>query len=83
MQIDEGQSICPECGGRLETFPVIHHMLCAYIGPEYDFPGISEDRTCPKCRRKLVRGEAEIVGDSARCLTCDRELVVFPAVANE
>src|SRR5262245_26460941 len=30
---------CPACGAEgLEIFPVLHHMMCAYVGPEYDFP---------------------------------------------
>ena len=38
MQIEAGQSVCPVCGADgLEIFPVLHHMICAYVGPEYDF----------------------------------------------
>jgi hypothetical protein len=38
MQIDADQSVCPACGADgLEFFPVFHHMICAYVGPEYDF----------------------------------------------
>ncbi|MBV2183698.1 MAG: hypothetical protein KUL88_04040 [Rhizobium sp.] len=81
MQVDEGDTVCPRCGGRLEIFPVIHHMLCAYVGPEYDFPGASDDRTCPKCRRQLVRHDAEILGECARCMSCAAEFSVFPAQA--
>ena len=41
MQIEADQSVCPACGAEgLEIFPVLHHMMCAYVGPQYDFtPG--------------------------------------------
>ena len=38
MQIEQDQSVCPACGAEgLQIFPVLHHMICAYVGPEYDF----------------------------------------------
>lgn len=38
MQIEADQSVCPACGAEgLEIFPVFHHMMCAYVGPRYDF----------------------------------------------
>ena len=38
MQIEADQSLCPACGAEgLEIFPVLHHMMCAYVGPQYDF----------------------------------------------
>jgi hypothetical protein len=52
MQIEADQSVCPACGADgLELFPVFHHMICAYIGPEYDFAPAVAGYTCPKCRR--------------------------------
>ena len=81
MQIDEGQSACPACGAEgLEFFPVLHHMVCAYVGPEYDFPAGSTGYNCPKCLRGIVSGDpaCEIVGTSARCVRCRREMAVFP-----
>ena len=32
MQIEADQSVCPACGAEgLEIFPVLHHMMCAYM----------------------------------------------------
>jgi hypothetical protein len=44
---------CPKCqSADLVTENLIHHFLCAYIGPEHDF--ISGDYlVCPKCNRML------------------------------
>ena len=81
MQIDEDQSVCPACGNaRLEFFPVLHHMVCAYVGPEYDFGTTPAGHTCPKCRSDIVSGDqaCEIVGTSARCVRCRKEMVVSP-----
>jgi hypothetical protein len=64
----------------LAFFPIFHHMLCAYVGPQYDFTLISTGNTCPKCRRGIVSGDraCEIVGTSARCISCGKEMVVSP-----
>jgi hypothetical protein len=81
MQIEENQSLCPACGAEgLEFFSVIHHMICAYIGPQYDFAQAVAGYTCPKCRRDIVSGDpaGEIVGMSARCVRCRKEMVVSP-----
>jgi predicted RNA-binding Zn-ribbon protein involved in translation (DUF1610 family) len=81
MQIEAGQTLCPACGAEgLEFFPVLHHMICAYIGPQYDFIPAATEYTCPKCRRGIVSGDTacEIVGTSARCIRCGKEMVVAP-----
>jgi hypothetical protein len=81
MQIEADQSVCPACrADGLELFPVFHHMICAYIGPEYDFAPAVAGYTCPKCRRGIVSGDpaCEIVGMSARCIQCRKEMVVSP-----
>ena len=81
MQFEVSQSVCPACGAAtLETFPVLHHMLCAYVGPEYDFARVAAGYACPKCRRDIVSGDAacEIVGTSARCVRCRKEMVMSP-----
>ena len=81
MQIEADQSVCPACGSEgLEIFPVFHHMICAYIGPQYDFPRAVAGYTCPKCRRDIVSGDhaCEIVGTSARCIQCRKEMEVSP-----
>jgi hypothetical protein len=81
MQIEANQSVCPGCGGALEFFSVLHHMVCAYVGPEYDFAPIATGYTCRKCQRGIVSGDqaCEIVGTSARCVECRNEIVVSPA----
>ena len=49
MQIEKGQSACPACGAEeLEIVPVLHHMMCAYVGPQYDFDPAVAGYTCPK-----------------------------------
>jgi hypothetical protein len=83
MQVDGDQSVCPACGeAELEFFPVLHHMMCAYIGPEYDFIPTGAGYSCPKCRRPIVSNDqaCEIVGTSARCVYCRQEMVVSPLV---
>jgi hypothetical protein len=81
MQIEADQSVCPACGAEgLEIFPVLHHMMCAYVGPEYDFTSTAAGYSCPKCHRDIVSNDhaCEIVGTSARCLRCRKEMVVSP-----
>jgi DNA-directed RNA polymerase subunit RPC12/RpoP len=80
MQVEWDHSLCPACGAELELFPVLHHMMCAYVGPEYDFPPAAAGYTCPKCRRDIVSGDpaCEIVGTSARCARCRKEMIVSP-----
>jgi len=84
MQIRADQSLCPACeAGRLELFPVLHHMICAWVGPSYDFAETAAGYVCPKCRRDIVCGDetCEIVGTSARCASCFNEMVVSPAMS--
>jgi DNA-directed RNA polymerase subunit RPC12/RpoP len=81
MQIKAGRSVCPGCGAAaLECVPVFHHMICAYVGPEYDFVPAPAGYVCPKCRRHVVSGDraCEIVGTSARCSQCGREMMLSP-----
>jgi hypothetical protein len=80
MQIEAGETQCPACGGAdLEFVGVMHHLICAYVGPEYDFAVIDAGLVCPKCRRQVgEKSEAEIVGTSARCRSCRAEIVVSP-----
>jgi hypothetical protein len=81
MQIEADQSLCPVCTGQLASFSVLHHLICAYVGPEYDFTATAAGLTCPKCRRAIVANDpaCEIVGISARCSRCRSELVVSPS----
>ena len=67
---------CPFCDSALiERVPVMHHMLCAYVGPLYDFGVTDETYTCPKCRLRLNEeaDDGEIVGYSYRCQECGLE----------
>jgi len=85
MQIEAGQTLCPACGADgLKFFPVLHHMICAYVGPQYDYIPAATGYTCPKCRRGITSGDTacEIVGASARCIRCGKEMVVPPPAAS-
>jgi hypothetical protein len=78
MQVENGSSVCPICGtAALEFFPVLHHLICAYVGPEYDY-GSDAGIACPKCEREIVSGDptCEVLGTSARCRQCHVELPV-------
>jgi DNA-directed RNA polymerase subunit RPC12/RpoP len=68
----------------LQVFPVLHHMMCAYVGPQYDFGAAAAGYVCPKCRREIVSGDpaCEIVGMSARCVRCSKEMMVSPPTAS-
>jgi predicted RNA-binding Zn-ribbon protein involved in translation (DUF1610 family) len=57
-------------------------MVCAFVGPSYDFVEKEAGYTCPKCRRDIVSGDetCEIVGASARCANCFKEMVVSPTI---
>jgi len=86
MQIEIDQSRCPVCRvGALQHAPVFHHMLCAYVGPQYDFAPADAGYICPKCRRGIISGDpaCEIVGTSARCSRCDEEMVVVPSAPRD
>lgn len=67
---------CRTCGCEgLTRHPVIHHFLCAYVGPRYDFVMEEDALACPKCRLALspAGDDNEIVGYSTRCPACGRE----------
>jgi hypothetical protein len=54
---------------------VIHHFLCAYVGPRYDYAATERSIACPKCRIELrTDGEDnEVVGYCCKCPACSRE----------
>jgi len=58
--------------------------FCAYIGPQYDFTPTAAGYICPKCRRGIVSADpaCEIVGTSARCTQCGKEMIVSPPAAS-
>ncbi len=44
---------CPKCNSAdLVTENLIHHFVCAYVGPEHDFHS-GDYLVCPKCNRML------------------------------
>jgi hypothetical protein len=82
MQIGLDQTTCPACGAaQLEIGPLLHHMICAYVGPQYDFVSTASGYRCPKCRRDIVSNDpaCEILGMSARCAQCPLEMLVSTA----
>lgn len=83
FQSEGDEPICPVCGADgLKTYPVFHHMPCAYVGPQYDFALQAEGYVCPKCLRDIVSADpdCEILGTSARCGRCGKEMMLPPAV---
>jgi len=46
---------CPKCSSaNLKAENLVHHFVCAYVGPEADFAKPDTDMlTCPKCDRTL------------------------------
>jgi predicted RNA-binding Zn-ribbon protein involved in translation (DUF1610 family) len=80
MLIQKSPSVCSDCATRLAVFPVLHHMICAYVGPSYDFPEIETGFRCPKCERSIVSNDpaCEIVATSSRCPRCGKETVMPP-----
>ena len=69
--------ICPSCkSSRTRTFPIFHHMICANVGPAYDFLVRDEGALCPKCNRFLrdAGNDWEIVGDCMICEDCAAEI---------
>lgn len=69
---------CPSCRSEaVAGHRVLHHFLCAYVGPEYDYAVDGDSTVCPKCRRALVAegSDWETLGTSYRCDACGREFV--------
>jgi Thaumarchaeal output domain 1 len=48
------RELCVSCRSRnLVEQPILHHMRCAYQGPESDFRRNGADLSCPKCCNRL------------------------------
>jgi hypothetical protein len=63
---------CVACGSaNIVEQPLIHHMICAYQGPEQDFRRGGE-LVCPKCRKGLRQFSVDYdrPGSVCVCLAC-------------
>lgn len=66
---------CPKCGSAdLTTSDLIHHFVCANIGPEEDYKQ-GDDLVCPKCDKKLrhIGIDYDKPSSMNRCNTCNHE----------
>lgn len=47
------REVCPKCSSsNVRSQDLIHHFVCAYVGPESDFV-TGDSLVCPKCNRML------------------------------
>lgn len=47
------REMCPKCKSpQLQAENIVHHFVCAYVGPESDFQ-VDNDMICPKCKKIL------------------------------
>lgn len=79
-------NICPKCHFEA-TFvePVIHHFLCAYVGPTSDFAAYDDGACCPKCSHKISKtsDDWEPIGFSLTCRSCGHQSIAsIEAVAS-
>jgi hypothetical protein len=49
------REVCPKCNSsNSETYDIVHHFPCAYVGPINDFGNELDDQlSCPKCSKRL------------------------------
>lgn len=72
-------STCSHChSNKLQHVEVIHHFLCAYVGPAYDFKPSPQGRACPKCARciDLDVESWDIAGHCLLCNACGYEMAL-------
>jgi hypothetical protein len=70
------RQLCERCHVEgLRRHSVIHHYLCAYVGPDYDFALHNNAAICPKCKRSLNNNpkDWEDIGASFYCSSCGAE----------
>lgn len=76
----ETHKVCDNChADEIISCPIIHHYLCAYIGPSYDFLKTDTGYQCPKCKCNLQKDEGsdwENVGQVKKCQSCGTETLV-------
>lgn len=67
------REVCPKCEtSDLKSEDLIHHFICAYVGPESDFKKEGrEEMVCPKCSR-IVRHIGVDYDKPAAIYTCNR-----------
>lgn len=70
---------CSKCGAvNSSKHLVLHHFVCAYVGPDYDFKAPNDITKCPKCHRTLTKKNSdwEVVGESQYCHDCGHEEMI-------
>ena len=75
--------ICPKCASTnicLER--VLHHFLCAYVGPTSDFVSQQSEFICPKCNLHLsdIANDWEAIGLSISCRSCGYQSIASDEV---
>jgi rubredoxin len=76
--VQEISQRCPSCGSeRIDGYSTLHHYLCSYVGPQYDFGTVDDFFICPKCKMKLEKEyqDWEIVGFCNKCHACGYEFI--------
>ena len=76
--LNENAAVCPKCGSdSVEAYSTLHHYLCSYVGPQYDFGIIDGVYKCPKCEMNLEREyeDWEVVGYCCKCDKCGAEFI--------
>ncbi len=72
---------CPKCGSsHTDTFDIVHHFPCAYVGPITDFTNDIDDQlNCPKCSKKLKHIGVDYDKPSVlhQCKNCDNRFQDF------
>lgn len=72
---------CPKCGSaHTDSFDIVHHFPCAYVGPITDFSNDIDDQlNCPKCSKKLKHIGVDYDKPSVLhiCKNCDNRFQDF------
>lgn len=72
---------CPKCGSsHTDSFDIVHHFPCAYVGPITDFTNDIDDQlNCPKCSKKLKHIGVDYDKPSVlhQCKNCDNRFQDF------
>jgi hypothetical protein len=72
---------CPKCSSsHTDTYDIVHHFPCAYVGPITDFTNDIDDQlNCPKCSKKLKHIGVDYDKPSVlhKCKNCDNRFQDF------